>query len=84
MPSIADLIRREIKRSELNLNALAKATGILQPPLWRFVNGPGGINLDSAEKLLNHFGYAVVKKRAPANQLSAAESSKRTKPRRRA
>jgi predicted transcriptional regulator len=90
MPSIADLIRREIARSPDSLNALAQTVGILQPSLWRFVHEKVDPKLEAAEKLLDYFGYAVVKKRAPANQLSTGESSKRSKqtgkakPRRRA
>jgi hypothetical protein len=62
MPSIADLLRREIKQSGETLSAIARATGVLQPPLWRFANEESDLMLDSIEKLLDYFGYEVVKK----------------------
>ena len=66
MPSIADLLRREIERSDQTLSELARATGVLQPRLWNFVHGDQpSLKLESAEKLLAHFGYVVVKKGEP-------------------
>ena len=62
MQSIATLLRREIKQSGETISAIARTTGILQPPLWRFVNEGSDLMLGSIEKLLDHFGYEVVKK----------------------
>jgi hypothetical protein len=65
MPSIADILRREIERAGQSLSELARATGIPQPRLWHFVNGDQqSLKLESAEALLRHFGYVVVKKPA--------------------
>ncbi len=59
--SIAALLRHEVARADLNLNAIAKETGVLQPPLWRFVNEETDPPLATAERLLRYFGYVVVK-----------------------
>ena len=59
--SIAALLRHEVARADLNLNAIAKETGVLQPPLWRFVNEETDPPLGTAERLLRFFGYVVVK-----------------------
>jgi hypothetical protein len=85
MPSIADLLRREIQRSGETISAIARATGILQPPLWRFVNEKSDLMLGSIEKLLDYFGYEVVKKasRRPATPRLAKGAATTTKPRRR-
>ena len=75
--SIADTLRREIERSDLTLNSLAKTVGILQPALWRFVHEKVDPKLEAAEKLLDYFGYTVVKK--GGGQLSSVESSRQPK-----
>ncbi len=59
--SIAALLRYEVAHADLNLNAVAKETGVLQPPLWRFVNEETDPPLATAERLLRYFGYVVVK-----------------------
>jgi hypothetical protein len=68
MPSIADLLRREIKHSGETLSAIARATGVLQPPLWRFCNGQPNLKLEWVESLLDYFGYVVVKRDGQANR----------------
>ena len=85
MQSIADLLRREIKQSGETLSAIARATGVLQPPLWRFVNEGSDLVLGSVEKLLDHFGYEVVKKRGrrPAAPRQVKRPATKAKPRRR-
>lgn len=59
--SIAALLRYEVANAELKLNAIAKETGVLQPPLWRFVNEETDPPLGTGERLLRYFGYVVVK-----------------------
>jgi hypothetical protein len=55
--SIADFLRARL--SGTNVTAVARATGLNQPPLWRFLNG-GAVNLPTAERLLAHFGCVVL------------------------
>jgi hypothetical protein len=75
MQSIADLLRREIKRSGETLSAIARDAGVLQPRLWRFVNEGSDLMLDSIEKLLDYFGYVVVKKGSTATRRTAPKSA---------
>jgi hypothetical protein len=83
MTTIADMLRREIERSPETLTAIARATGILQPPLWRFVHEGVDPKLESAEKLLAYFGYVVKKKgqrtvkRRPSRPAAAGPRAKR-------
>lgn len=59
--SIADLLRHEVSHANLPLNTVALQTGVLQPPLWRFVNEQTDPPLATAERLLRYFGYVVAK-----------------------
>ena len=57
--AIAEQLRRAVKASELSGNALAKAAGISQPALSRFMQGEA-ISLAAADKLAAYFGLALA------------------------
>ena len=54
---LTEQIRRMIADSGMTVNALAVATGVPQPVLYRFLAGAQeNIRLDTAEKLCEYFG----------------------------
>jgi len=55
---LEELLRDALKGSE-SVNAVAKAVGVAQPTLCNFVNG-GGLKLDTAQRLMDHFGLRVT------------------------
>lgn len=59
--SIADLLRHEVAHADQPLTTIAIQTGVLQPPLWRFVHEQTDPPLATAERLLRFFGYVVAK-----------------------
>ena len=69
--SIGDLLRQEIAVTGSNSFQLAKALKLNQPSLWRFINDRVDPKLATAEQLLRHFGYVVVREdHAKANGLA--------------
>jgi hypothetical protein len=52
---IEDLLRRKIAQRGRSVNSLAKASGVLQPALWRFIHHRQGLNLRSVQKLADYF-----------------------------
>ena len=59
---IMDLIRDCIKNNGESRYSIAKSTGIDQTTLHRIVRG-GSCQAETAEKLLDHFGYEIRKKK---------------------
>jgi hypothetical protein len=55
METLTQRLRRELETCPLPLNAVAREAEILQPVLWRFVKGDGGISLQTADKLCDFF-----------------------------
>jgi transcriptional regulator with XRE-family HTH domain len=53
-PDLMEQLRRAIARSGESQYAIAKATGISQPMLNRFVNGERSISLETAAKLCTY------------------------------
>ncbi len=62
-PSLTDQLRQAIVESGLSHYAIAKATGVSQPVLTRFVNGTRSVSIETASKLANHFGMWLAKPR---------------------
>jgi hypothetical protein len=58
--SIADLLRHKILTAPEKMAGVARAAGVLQPPVWRFVHEGTDPKLGVAERLLAHFGYVLV------------------------
>jgi hypothetical protein len=72
--SLSDLLRQELAEVP-SVNAVAKAIGVGQPSLSRFLSGEyDGLTLDAASKLLDYFGFVVVKPN------TAKPSATKTKP----
>lgn len=66
MPTtLADQLRAAIVHSGVSHYAIAKATGVAQPIVTRFVNGTRGISLETADKLAAHFGMRFTAPRMP-------------------
>ena len=59
---ILDIIRDCIDKSEESRNQIAQSTGIDPTTLHRIVRG-GSCQAETAEKLLEHFGYEIRKKK---------------------
>ena len=59
---LAETIRKEIRKSKKSRNQISIDTGIDPAVLHRFLYG-GGLKLETAETLLNYFGYEVKRKR---------------------
>jgi plasmid maintenance system antidote protein VapI len=55
---LEEVLRDALKGSE-SVNSVAKAVGVAQPTLCNFVNG-GGLKLDTAQRLMDHFGLKVT------------------------
>ena len=61
--AILDDIREAIETSGESRYAIAKATGLSQTTLSRFVNGERGLSVDALETLADHLGLEVVLKK---------------------
>jgi plasmid maintenance system antidote protein VapI len=59
---LEEVLRNAVKGSG-SVNAVAKAVGVSQPSLCNFVNG-GGLNLDTVQRLMDHFGMTVTETKA--------------------
>lgn len=60
-PTLAEAIREAIRSSGQTVYAVAKAAGVSQPVLHRFVAGERGLTLDTADKLCRYLGLRLVK-----------------------
>ncbi|WP_428937286.1 helix-turn-helix domain-containing protein [Fontivita pretiosa] len=58
--SISDRLREAILRSGQSRYAIARATGISQAALSRFMSGKRGLSLGSADKLAEYFGLQLL------------------------
>ncbi len=59
-PTLADTIRRAVDATGLSVYAVAKASGISQPIVHRFMNGERGLTLDTADKLCRFLGLRLT------------------------
>ena len=62
-PTMVETLRQLIQDSEQSVNALAKASGVAQPILHRFLKGEQGLTLTSAQKLADHFDLELRPRR---------------------
>ena len=58
-PTMAEVLRKAVREPGLSVNAVAKAAGIAQPVLHRFVTGERDLTLDTAQKLADYFGLEL-------------------------
>jgi plasmid maintenance system antidote protein VapI len=54
-PSMADVLRRVVRKSGMPVNAVAVVTKVPQPVLHRFMAGERDLTLRSAQKLADYF-----------------------------
>jgi plasmid maintenance system antidote protein VapI len=57
--SVSDMLRRSIERADVSRYAIAKATGIEQSTLSRFISGERGLDGTSIDKLADYFGLEL-------------------------
>jgi transcriptional regulator with XRE-family HTH domain len=58
--SVSQTLRQAIRSSQQTRYAIAKATGISQAALSRFMTGERGLALESIDKLAPYLGLRVV------------------------
>jgi plasmid maintenance system antidote protein VapI len=59
-----EILKKAINDCGKNRNRISIDTGIDPAILCKYVNGKRGIKADTADKLLQYFGYKIVKKTA--------------------
>jgi plasmid maintenance system antidote protein VapI len=58
-PMLADALRAAVRATGLPVNAVARAAGVPQPVLYRFMTGERDLTLRTAEKLAAHLGLTL-------------------------
>jgi len=58
--SLEETLREAVRESGLTTTQLSQLTGISRPRIHDFVNG-GGLRISTAQKLMDHFGFRIVK-----------------------
>jgi len=66
-PTIAELLKEALAEVE-SVRAVARATGVAQPCLVRFLSGKQSLHLDNADKLAEHFGFKVTRPKRRAKK----------------
>ena len=61
-PKISDRIRQAIESSDVSRYAIAKATGIEESALSRFVNGKRGLSMEAIDTVAEYLGLELVKR----------------------
>ncbi|MBM4042698.1 MAG: helix-turn-helix transcriptional regulator [Planctomycetes bacterium] len=59
-PMMTELLREALRESD-SLRAVARATGVHQPNLSRFLAEKGSLRLDKADALARFFGFRVTR-----------------------
>jgi plasmid maintenance system antidote protein VapI len=59
---ISAVLKKAIQASELSMHAIAQASGVSYPILYRFVSGERDIRLATADKLAATLGIKVQQK----------------------
>jgi hypothetical protein len=60
--NILEVIRREIDKSPKNRAQISRETGITEGQLHRIMKKNQSLYCETADKLLQYFGYKIVKK----------------------
>lgn len=78
--SLTNLLRAELAAAP-SVNAIAKALGVTQPSLSRFLNGEAdSLSFDTASALLDYFGYVVAKPAASVKAKKAKPGAAKRRP----
>lgn len=81
--SLTNLLRQELAAAP-SVNAIAKAIGVTQPSLCRFLNGDADyLTFETASRLLDYFGYVVAKPAAPSRPKAKRPAAKQAPTKRR-
>ena len=57
---LSEILQQKMAEEGLTYRELAAKIGLPLCSTWRFLNGRGGLNISSIEKLMAHYGLAVV------------------------
>ncbi|MBM4039770.1 MAG: helix-turn-helix transcriptional regulator [Planctomycetes bacterium] len=63
--TMSEALKKALGAADESLRGIARATGVCQPCLSRFLAGQGTLRLDSADRLARHFGIRVVGPEGP-------------------
>jgi plasmid maintenance system antidote protein VapI len=77
----SDQIRQAIEGSKLTRYAIAKATGVPESTLSKFVNGKFGLTLDTVDRLSGVLGLSVVVKHQATKATPKRKSRQKTRKR---
>jgi len=58
--TLIDLLHSKMAQDGLSYRELARKVDVPLTSLWRFLNGRGGLNISSIEKLMKHYNLGVV------------------------
>jgi len=61
--TMTEALRHEIEASNLSFKRLEKETGVLRQSLMTFARGEASLRLDKADKLLDHFGLEITRRK---------------------
>ena len=59
---VSEALREAVTRSGLPLLTIARAAGVQQAGLWRFVHEGQGMRLETVDRLAAHFGMELKKR----------------------
>ena len=79
-PTITEQLKAAITDHGLNVNQLAKETGIAQPILHRFMSGERDLKLETVDRLAAHLGLVLVEQRKPVATPSTGERLPKKRP----
>lgn len=63
-----EIIRKEISKSPKNRAEISRETGISEGQLHRIMMKNQSLYCETADKLLQYFGYAIIKKKGRAKK----------------
>jgi transcriptional regulator with XRE-family HTH domain len=58
--TLTTTLRHKLRAEKSTYRQLAARLDVPAPSLWRFLNGRGGLNLATVEKLMRHYRLAVT------------------------
>jgi DNA transposition AAA+ family ATPase len=61
--TITSQLRKEIETCGRSRYRISRDTGISEAALSRFMSGERGLAIETIEKLIDYFGYKLVKRR---------------------
>lgn len=77
MGTIGDQLKAAIDNSGMTKYAIAKASGVKQPTLHKFMVAGAGLRLESIEQLCDYFGLELARKQGMSKTGTARKTTKR-------